>query len=167
MKLRKYLLILFIIPLTAFSVHKYYISLCEIEHNEKQNSVQITLGMFIDDIELTLNKNHKTKLNIATVDEYSAIDQYFEEYLNKHFIITINNKLKAYEYIGKEYEDDIVRFYLEIPYIEHIQSISVKNTSLIKFFEDQQNIIKIKANQKHKTFYLNKQNDKGLLNFKN
>ena len=101
MKLRKYLLILFIIPLTAFSVHKYYISLCEIEHNKAQKSVQITLGMFIDDIELTLNKNHKAILNVATESEFSAIDQYFEEYLNEHFIITINNEQKTYEYIGK------------------------------------------------------------------
>lgn len=165
MKLKIYLLFLFIIPLTAFSVHKYYISLCEIEHIEAQNSVQITLGMFIDDIELTLNQIHNTKLNLATENEFTLIDEYYEEYLNKHFIISINNEQKTYQFIGKEYDDDIVHFYLEISNIESIQSISVKNTSLFKYFEDQQNIIKIKANQKHKTFYLNKQNDKGLLKF--
>jgi len=165
MKLKIYLLILFIIPLTAFSVHKYYISLCEIEHVKAQNSVQITLGMFIDDIELTLNKIYNTKLNLATENEFTSIDEYFEEYLNKHFFITVNNEKKTYEYIGKEYDDDIVRFYLEIADVQKINSISVKNISLFKDFEDQQNIIKIKANQKNKTFYLNKQNDKGLLKF--
>ena len=165
MNLRKYLYILFFIPLVAFTMHKYYISLCEIEHNEEQNTLQITVGLFIDDLEYTLNKNHKKTLNLATKQEVENIDEYYQSYLNKHFKITVNNSLKPYIYIGKEYDDDIVRFYLEITNIEKIKSIEIINNLLFKDFEDQQNIVKIKANKIHKTFYLTAKNDKGLLNF--
>ena len=89
----------------------------------------------------------------------------FKKYLNEHFKININGQQKLYEYIGKEYDDDIVRFYLEINNINAIKSIEVFNTNLVRDFEDQQNIIKIHANKKHKTFYLKKNNDKGLLKF--
>ena len=165
MKFKKYVALILIIPLLAFSLHKYYISLCEIEYISEQQSVQITLGMFIDDIEFTLNKDHNTELNIATNEETNNIDTYFKNYLNQHFKININEQDKSYNYIGKEYDDDIVRFYLEITNIKQLNSIQVSNTSLLRYFENQQNIIKIYANNINKTFYLNKKNDKGLLKF--
>ena len=165
MKFNKYILLLLLIPLFAFTVHKYYISLCEIEYIEEQNSLQITLGLFIDDIESTLNKNHHTTLNLATKNEVEIVDKYYNEYLNENFKVVVNNKLKTYKYIGKEYDSDIVRFYLEITAIDTLKSIEVTNTSLFRDFENQQNIIKIKANNKNKTFYLSRKNVKGFLNF--
>jgi len=165
MKSKKILFLFLLIPLVAFSIHKYYISLCEIDFIEDKKSVQITLGMFIDDIELTLNKDNNTKLNIDTPKEVEKIDEYFESYLNNHFKLTINNKAAIYQYIGKEYDDDIVRFYLEITDIAKLNSIEISNTCLTRDFEDQQNIIKISANRKHKTFYFNKKTYKGLLKF--
>jgi len=165
MSLKKYLYILFLIPLVAFTMHKYYISLCEIEHNEEQKSLQITIGLFIDDLEFTLNKKHKKTLNLATKQEVENIDDYYQSYLNNHFKITVNNNLKSYTYIGKEYDDDIVRFYLEITNIEEIKALEIINNLLFKDFKEQQNIVKIKANNIHKTFYLTAKNDKGLLNF--
>lgn len=165
MKINKFLTLLLVVPLLAFSLHKYYISLCEIEYIEEQQSLQITLGIFIDDIELTLNKDYNKILNIATKQEVDSIDTYYKKYLNKHFQISANNKLQSYTYIGKEYDGDIVRFYLEVSNILHLTSIEIINTSLFRDFKDQQNIIKINANNIHKTFYLTRKNDKGLLKF--
>ncbi|REE79852.1 hypothetical protein BX611_2750 [Lutibacter oceani] len=165
MKSKKYVFLFLLIPLVAFTIHKYYISLCEIDFIEEKKSIQITLGMFIDDIEFTLNKDNNTTLNIATKNEAQKIDEYFKTYLNNHFKLTINNKLIPYKYIGKEYDDDIVRFYLEIVDIAKLHSIEVINTCLIRDFEDQQNIIKISANKKNKTFYLDKKTYKALLKF--
>lgn len=163
MKFYKYLSLLFLVPLFAFTLHKYYISLCEIEYVEEQQSVQIILGLFIDDIEFTLNKDHNTKLNLGTKNEVTNIDTLYEEYLNNHFKIIINKELKSYQFIGKEYDDDIVRFYLEIPDIKQLNSIEIFNTNLIRDFEEQQNIIKIRVENLHKTFYLDKKNANCLL----
>ena len=38
MKLKKNLLFFLLIPLFAFTLHKYYISLCEIEYNQEKKS---------------------------------------------------------------------------------------------------------------------------------
>jgi len=165
MKFSKYLLFLLVIPLFSFTLHKYYVSLCEIDYVENKKAVQITLGLFIDDIEATLNKTHNTNFKIATKDELPNLDKYFEEYLNNHLNININNKLEKYTFIGKEYDDDVVRFYLEISNIEKLQAIEINNTCLLKDFKDQKNIIKIYAYKKHKTFYLDKKNDNCLLKF--
>jgi len=121
--------------------------------------------MFIDDLEFTLNKNHTANLYLATPDEAPNIDTYYENYLNEHLNMLINDRARTYEYIGKEYDDDVVRFYLEITNVEQLISMEIINTSLFRDFEDQQNIIKIKVKKFHKTFYLNKKNEKGVLNF--
>ncbi len=165
MKLKNYLFFFLLVPLFAFSIHKYYLSLCEIEYVKEKKSIQIIIGFFIDDIEFTLNRDYNTILKIATKEEFESIDESFETYLNEHLEFTINNKLVPYQYIGKEYDDDIVRFYLEITDVQTLKTLEITNTCLIRDFEDQQNIIKISANKKHKTFYLNKKTHKGLLKF--
>jgi len=165
MNIKNYFALFLLIPMCAFTLHKYYISLCEIEYVKEQQSLQITLGMFIDDLEFSLNKNNDKILYLATPEEVLNIDEYYKKYLHKHFKISVNDTAKFYEYIGKEYDNDIVRFYLEVTNVEHLNSLEIINTSLFRDFEDQQNIIKIKINKFHKTFYLNRKNDKGMLNF--
>jgi len=163
MKFKKHLALILLIPLFAFGLHKYYISLCEIEYVEEKKAVQIILGVFIDDLEVTLNKDYDANLYLATEREIENIDEIYEAYLNKNFHVTLNEKPAPYIYIGKKYDDDIVRFYLEIPNVRVLHSMGIKNTSLLRDFEDQQNIIKINIGKLHKTFYLDNKNANCLL----
>lgn len=102
---------------------------------------------------------------MATKYESLLIDEYYEQYLNAHFKIIVNNVELPYVYIGKEYDDNLVRFYLEIRNVPKLNSIEVFNDCLIRDFEGQQNIIKINANNKNKIFYFDNKAYKGLLNF--
>jgi hypothetical protein len=163
MSFKKYLILILAIPLISFTLHKYYVSLCEIEYVENKKSVQIIFGVFIDDLEVVLNKEQGIRLNLATEKEPDTIDEIYQEFLHKNFKISINSEVKNYQYIGKEYDNDIVRFYLEIPNITKLKSIAVTNTSLFDNFDNQQNIIKIKIDKFNKTFYLNKKNNNCLL----
>jgi len=163
MKFKKYLVLILLIPLFAFGLHKYYISLCEIEFIEEKKAVHIILGVFIDDLEVTLNKDYDANLYLATERDIENIDEIYEAYLNKNFFVILNEKPVSYIYIGKKYDDDIVRFYLEISNVETLSSIEIQNTSLLRDFQDQQNIIKINVGKLHKTFYLDKENANCLL----
>lgn len=165
MKFKKIIIVLLVLPLFAFTMHKYYVSLCEIEYLKEKQSIQITLGVFIEDLELTLNKNSEKQLNLASKIEVGNVDDYYKKYLNEHLQFSVNGKNQLYTYIGKEYDGDIVRFYLEIPDIKELKSIEVINNILTEDFNDQKNIVKIKVKDFNKTFYLNKSNDKCLLKF--
>ncbi|MFZ3274333.1 MAG: DUF6702 family protein [Lutibacter sp.] len=165
MKFKKIIIILLVLPLFAFAMHKYYVSLCEIEYVKEKQSIQITLGVFIEDLEFTLNKNSGKQLNLGSKTEVGYIDDYYKKYLNEHLQISVNGKNQLYKYIGKEYDGDIVRFYLEINSIKELKSIEVTNNILINEFDNQKNIVKIKVKDFNKTFYLNKSNDKSLLKF--
>ncbi|WP_371132979.1 DUF6702 family protein [Lutibacter sp.] len=71
----------------------------------------------------------------------------------------------SFNYIGKEYEDDLVRFYLEIPSINDFSSFEISNTILFSELKEQKNIIKIKIEKEYKTMYLDRENTKGMLKF--
>ncbi|MDP3312101.1 DUF6702 family protein [Lutibacter sp.] len=95
----KYLFFLAIISLLfAFNVHKLYVSICHVEYVKKQQTVQITVSIFIDDLELALNKQNKTKLNIATKTEKNNVDVYFQKYLQNHLKIKLNNNINNFNF---------------------------------------------------------------------
>ncbi|NEW80474.1 MAG: hypothetical protein GZ086_13850 [Gelidibacter sp.] len=165
MQLKKIIITLLVLPLFAFTMHKYYVSLCEIEYLKEKQSIQITLGVFIEDLEFTLDKNSGKQLNLGSKTEVANVDNYYKKYLIEHLQISVNGKNQLYKYIGKEYDGDIVRFYLEITDIKEFKSIEVTNNILINEFPDQKNIVKIKVKDFNKTFYLNKSSDKSLLKF--
>lgn len=161
----KKILLILLVPLISFSVHKYYISLTEIEFKKDSESVEIITSFFIDDFEKVLDLEYNIDSQMNYDDEIKNIDDYFKKYLNQNFKVSINNKPKKYNFIGKEYEGNNVHFYLEIENITNIETIEVTSTMLLKYFYRQQNIIKIKNNKKKESLFFNQKKHKALLNF--
>jgi hypothetical protein len=85
--------------------------------------------------------------------------------LNETLKFKLQDTEVSYTYLGQEYEGDLVYFYLEIPKVSNPQSIEIYNTILVKYFEDQQNVVKMKVGKKRRSEILNKSNDKALLKF--
>jgi len=158
-------LLLLIIPLLAFSVHKYYLSLTEIQYNQEKKSLEVIINVFMDDIELALNKGYDINLQLTTKQELQNSDEYFEKYLKNKLHFKLQEQDLTFNYLGKEYEGDLVYFYLEISDVDAPQSLEVHNQILLQHFEDQQNVVKLKVGKKRKSEILNKKNDKALLKF--
>ena len=163
MRTRKLFLLLFIVPFFAFTAHKYYISLTQIEFNNSKNSVEIITNVFIDDIETALNDIHSKKFELDTKKELKDSDTYFNQYLQNNLTFKIDGKPVEFKYLGKEYDGDVVFFYLEIKNIQNITKIVVENSILIKHFPTQQNLVKSKVNKKHKSALLTKSDQTGTL----
>tara|TARA_R110002050_G_scaffold104052_5_gene213283 strand:+ start:47390 stop:47893 length:504 start_codon:yes stop_codon:yes gene_type:complete len=166
MKSLKFLLIIFAIPLLAFTtLHKYYISVTQIDYIQEKQSVQITTRIFIDDIEKLLKDKYDANIELGIENESKTIDLYIETYLKEKIKIKINNENAHIVFIGKEYDADIMRCYLEIVDVKSIKSISIINQVLFNVFESQQNIIKTKINSKQKSFILTVKDANAVLNF--
>ncbi|AXP79889.1 hypothetical protein CJ739_793 [Mariniflexile rhizosphaerae] len=162
----KRLLILVIVPLLSFvAIHKYYISVTQIDYLQNKQSVQITTRIFIDDLEKLLRERYDETITLASVNESNTTDLYIERYLNEKIKIKINNKEANLSFIGKEYDVDIVKCYLEIEGVKKIESFEISNEVLFDLFSDQQNIIKTKINSQQKSVILFRQNPSALLKF--
>ena len=165
MSLAKKIACFFLLISLAFTTHKYYLSLTQIEYNKDQKSLEVIINVFMDDIELAINKEYAIDLNLTTKDELKDADVYFHNYLTKNLTFTIDNDIVTHNYIGKEYEGDLVYFYLEIAVKENPKSLEVFNTILLTYFEQQQNIVKFKNDSKRQSKILSKNTNKALLNF--
>jgi len=157
--------ILLLIPLFAFTAHKYYISSTKIEYKKERKTIQITMRFFIDDLQETINRTYSKDLELALPNEPEEIDSLINNYVSKKLDVIINSNKKAYSFLGKKYNNDEIYLYLEIENVEFINTIEIKNSMLMEIFPDQQNIIKLYINDVKKTFLLTRQKDKDLLKF--
>lgn len=166
MKIKKYLIISFLLPLFAFTtMHKYYISVTQVNYIQEKQSLQIISRIFIDDFENVLRERYDENLTLAEKDELQTIDLYIERYLKGAITIKINNQKVEVSFIGKEYDGDIMRCYLEVEGVKSIESFEISNKTLFDLFEDQQNIIKTKINSKEKSVIQTSQSHNMVLNF--
>ena len=157
--------IILLIPLFAFTTHKYYISSTKIEYKKESKTIQITMRFFIDDLQESINSTYSKNIELALPNEPEEIDSLIINYVSKKLEVTINSNKKAYCFLGKEYNNDEIYIYLEIENVEFIKAIEIKNSMLMEIFPEQQNIIKLYINDTKKTFLLMKQKDKDSLKF--
>jgi len=165
MKFKKIFLVFLIIPLLSFSAHKYYLSLTQVEFKKETKSIQIIINVFMDDIETALNRNNNIDLQLTTKKELKNNDVYFEKYLRSKLQFKIDTIAKDFKYIGKEYDGDLVYFYLEIENIIKVSAIEISNKILLPHFPKQQNLIKSKVGKKNKSVLLSKDNYNEVLTY--
>lgn len=166
MKFLKKSFLILLLPLFAFAAaHKFYVSVTNVGYSEKDAALQITTRIFIDDFEAVLKERYDLEVKLATDDETQIAGEYIEKYLRAKFKVEIDDENKTYTFLGKKYDNDLVICYIEVSDLDlsKIQSISVQNEILTDLYDEQQNIVHFKINDKKKSFVLVKQSNKGML----
>lgn len=151
--------------LTAATLHKFYVSTTRIEYVPQEQSLQIITEIFTDDIEETLNKRATRAVHLDSNKETKEDELLLRDYLFKKFSVFVNGKKATFDYIGREYDIDRVKIYLEITSVKELKTLEIENKLLFDIYEDQQNIIHIKTPKARRSLVLEKENPKGLLNF--
>lgn len=153
------------VGLTSFTAHKYYVAVFQLDHVPAKKVVQVTARFFVDDLEAALDKKYGKKFYIGQKQEIAGTDDYLNKYLAEKMQVSINGKAKAFKFIGKELEEDVLLCYYTLHTDGKIKSLSVKNTTLFEYFPDQQNIIHTKINGNKKSLLLTNSNPQGLLDY--
>ncbi len=165
MKHLKKILLVLILPLVAFTTHKFYVSVTNIGYSEKDDALQITTRIFIDDLEAVLLERYEVAANLDADTESKVADEYLEKYLRKKFKVEIDGENKSYDLIGKKYDNDVCVFYIELAKInlDSVKYIQIQNEILTDLFDEQQNVVHFKIKGKKKSFVLLKSDTKGML----
>ncbi len=158
------ILLLFIALMASTQFHKYYISVTQIEYVADKKAVQIISRIFTDDLEKVLQERYDENIDFDSEDT-QEVDAYIKKYIGSKLKIKINNKDAEIQFVGKVNNIDILKCYLEIENVEHIDTFEISNKILLDLFSDQQNVIKLNINAKKKSFVLTAQNNEAVLNF--
>ncbi|QWX84298.1 hypothetical protein H0I23_01195 [Cellulophaga sp. HaHaR_3_176] len=168
MKTLKKSLLLLVLPLIAFTAaHKFYVSVTNVMYSDKDEAIQITTRIFIDDLEKALEERYEVSTKMATKKEIEDVDYYVEKYLKSKFLVFLDGTQKEYTYIGKKYDNDVIVCYIEVANVKMatLKSIAIINEVLTGMFDEQQNVVHFKLNNEKKSYVLGRENNKGMLNF--
>ncbi len=158
-------MILFSLAVSAFEMHKFYVSVTQINFAQDKKTIQITSRIFIDDLNNTLEKKHKKKFYIGSTKESEEELQLLKNYINENFSIKVNSKLKPAVYLDKEIEDDVIIVYQIIRDVPKINSLEIRNTLLFDFLPEQQHIVHTQVLTNKKSALLTLENPAELLKY--
>jgi hypothetical protein len=136
--------------------HAFHISKTDMTFKPQEKTLQMTLHIFIDDLELGLDKLGHKKLFIGTEREVKSSNDLIFKYLQNNFSLKINNKDAPYAWVGKEVTSDkqAIWVYMEVKSIKDIKNITVENKVLTEIFNDQKNIVQVNIPSKKQGYFL-------------
>lgn len=135
------------IILTAV-LHPFHVSVCSIHYAHEDESLQITMKIFADDLEEALNEppyrsDGEPYLDVLNPKDPQIIDDKVEQYIRKHFELAVNSEVVEPVFLGYELEDLAMWCYLEVTKVKKVDTIKIRNSILTESFDDQVNIVHI------------------------
>ena len=132
-------------------LHPLFISVTEIEHNQKEKTVEISCKIFTDDFEKTLRKNTKEKVDLLNPALKSQMEKLVNSYIQKHLIVEIDSRKVVMKFLGYEQQEEGITSYFQVDNISSIKKMKVFNNLLYEFNVQQMGIIHAIVNGNRKS----------------
>ena len=124
-------------------LHPIHVSVTEIDFDQKEHELEITMRVFIEDLELSLrNSLNKPELDI-TAPAGTTTDRLVEDYLAEHFKISLDDNPQKTKYLGHEQEGDAFIVYIQVSNVKSWKTISIKNDIIMSTYTDQSNLVHV------------------------
>lgn len=159
------LTVLFVLS-SAFTFHKFYVGVFQVNYAAEKKMLQITSRIFIDDLNNAMEKKYHKKTFVGTSKETQEDIDLFKKYLSENFSIKVNGQLKTITFLSKEVEaDDVLVCYSRIKDIEKFKTLEISNTILVDWNSEQQNITHISAFDTKKSVLFTQSSRKEVLKY--
>jgi hypothetical protein len=134
-----FLLLSFALLSPAAEAHTYHTSLARMDYNAKDKNIEISIQLFLHDLTPMLERRLKKRVDI---EKTPGVDGEILKYLVENFIFQ-NKKGEAQklQWVGKEFENDAVYVFFEIPFDESFGGTKLQNTIFFESFPEQTNLV--------------------------
>ena len=156
---------LFLVLSATANSHPFYVSICQIDFNEENQTLEVSVKIFVNDLLTALNKNGVPELFIGEERENKKTNEYIFEYLKSNLKIRVNGKAVNYSFIGREMETDVLWSYLEIMEVSELIEIEVECSILTEVFDLQSNIIQVNNGTTIRNLLLTKRKTRDFITF--
>jgi hypothetical protein len=155
--------LILLLMLSAFSYHRFYTAIFQINFVPQKKMIQITTRIFMDDFNDALkNKFHKNTY-LGTEKESEEDIHLMKKYISEKFKLTVNGKFQPMNYLSNEKEDNVLICYFKITDVSKINSLLLENSILTEIHPEQQNIIQFNNNGTKSSLLFSEENTKGIL----
>jgi hypothetical protein len=154
------------LPAEIDGLHDFHLSKAEVHYNEVNQSLEVSLHLFLDDLEDGMIKNGMENPNFSTSQEHPQADSLLNVYLESHFAAVIDDQKISFTFLGKEDGEDLTAIwcYLEGKNIPPPKKIELENKILVDLFEDQKNIVAFTSKQKKEFLLFDLKKQKATIN---
>jgi undecaprenyl pyrophosphate synthase len=140
--------------LYAAIIHPFFVSMTDINFNEKDKELEISVRIFADDFENTLRKYHTTKIDILHPADQQEMNGFVTEYIQKHLQLKVNGQPVQINFAGYEQQSESIWAYFEVKNITSVQKIDVTDSLLYDYSANQVNLVHVRANNKELSYKL-------------
>lgn len=135
-------------------LHPFYVSKIEINHNTKDKSLELSIRVFTDDLEATLQKFGRTKIDLSKKELTAVNDKLIKDYIHKNLQLMVDKRTVNLEYVGYEINKESTWLYFEVDNVPTLKELQVNCSLLYDYKTEQMNIIQVKANGKDESYKL-------------
>lgn len=143
-------------------VHPFYVSMTDIQYNAGNQSIEISVRIFTDDLEGTLRKNYPGKVDLIHPADKNKMNQELSDYIGKHLQLQADGKAVTFSFVGYEQQEESTWCYFEVKNISSLRQLKVRNSLLHDYNTNQINMLHFKANGKETSTKLDYPNTDAL-----
>jgi len=134
--------------------------------NEKERRLEVTMRIFIDDLEQTMRKRlQQPSFDVLKPPGGLTVDNVMRDYLKNHFKLSLDKKDQPVTLLGHEVDGDAFVFYLEVDHVKKWKSIDIMNDAMTETFDDQSNLVHVTVRDVVHSVRLNRDTPSGVLTF--
>lgn len=135
--------------------HPFYLSVVDLKYNNKEQLMQGSIKVFVNDFEDALTKLKGKRVDLIHPSDKKYTEKLISDYLLKRFYIQLEKKQLNYTIIGYEIEQEATWVYIETETCANPKKIEIENSILYDFLKGQANIIHIEVNGETKSSKVN------------
>lgn len=141
-------ILLLLLPFTM-QAHKFYTSVTQLDFNPTEKCFQVTMNVFVDDLESVLTQENKQVVKWKS--DQTELNAMLLTYLKSHFKVKLNQKpISQFLLIGTQEQKDLLTIFFEIPVDKAVKNIEITDTFLMDMFPIQSNVVNLNyKDQKH------------------
>ena len=151
--------------MSSANLHPIFVSVTEIEHNTKDNTVEVSCKLFANDFEKALRNQFNVTIDLLQPKDRKALDQLVNKYLQLHLKLWVENTPVSIKYIGYEVVEEAIISYFQVDNIASIKNITVQDNILYEMSPEQISLIHIIVGGNRKSTKLSNPDDKVSMQF--
>lgn len=163
-KFSLFFLILFAFVSKGYT-HPYFVSVTEVHVNTEKKTFDISCSMFTQDLESAIKSIYITKTDLQKELGAKEVLDLIYKYINSRLQISIGGQAQTYALVGCENQEESTWCYLEGNYSSTGKTVSISNSLLFDFLEEQTNMVHVIWNEERQSIKLNNPNNQADFNF--
>lgn len=143
-----FVFVFFLFAFESANAHTYHTSLTRMDYNAKDKNIEISIQLFIHDVVPMLERRLKKRVDIEKTPE---VDPEILKYLSENFVFqNKKGETQSLKWVGREFENDVVYIYVEIPFAESLEGTKLQNTIFFESIPQQTNFVVARFGEKKK-----------------